>query len=58
VQAAADGWDLAEVILDLGYVPPDEKTLIGQSALDLERLWTIDDIRWLKYEIKVLMKVL
>jgi methane monooxygenase component A alpha chain/propane monooxygenase large subunit len=53
-----DGWDLAEVILDLGFVRPDEKTLIGQPTLDLERLWTIDDIRRLKYEIKDPMKAL
>jgi hypothetical protein len=30
------GWDLADVILDLGYVRLDGRTLIGQSALDLE----------------------
>jgi propane 2-monooxygenase large subunit len=29
------GWDLADVIEDLGYVRPDGKTLIGQPALDL-----------------------
>ena len=46
------GWGLADVILDLGYVRPDGKTLIGQPALDIERLWTIEDIRRLKYEIK------
>ena len=31
---------------------PDGKTPIGQPALDLERLWTIEDIRRLKYAIK------
>lgn len=46
------GWDLADVILHLGYVRPDGKTLIGQPALDLERLWTIEDIRRLTYAIK------
>jgi hypothetical protein len=46
------GWDLADVILDLGYIRPDGRTLIGQPALDLDRLWTIDDIRKLKYEVK------
>lgn len=50
------GWNLADVILDLGYVRPDGATLIGQPALDLERLWTIEDIRRLKYEIKDPMK--
>jgi hypothetical protein len=33
-------------------VRPDGKTLIGQPALDLKRLWTIADIRRLKYAIK------
>jgi hypothetical protein len=46
------GWDLADVIEDLGYVRPDGKTLIGQPALDLDRLWTIDDIRAIGFEVK------
>lgn len=46
------GWDLADVILDLGYVRPDGKTLMGQPALDLPRLWTLDDIRAIGYEVK------
>jgi hypothetical protein len=53
-----DGWDLADVILDLGYVRPDGKTLMGQPTLDQERMWTIDDIRRLGYEIKDPMKSL
>ncbi|KWW99077.1 methane monooxygenase [Carbonactinospora thermoautotrophica] len=48
-----DGWDLADVILDLGYIRPDGKTLIGQPSVDLppDRLWTIDDIRRLGIQI-------
>lgn len=46
------GWDLADVIEDLGYVRRDGKTLIGQSALDLDRLRTIDDIRTIGFEVK------
>jgi hypothetical protein len=46
------GWDLADVIEDLGYVRPDGKTLIGQPTLDLDRLWTIDDIRAIGFEVK------
>jgi methane monooxygenase component A alpha chain/propane monooxygenase large subunit len=38
--------------LDLGYIRPDGQTLIGQPALNLKRMWTIDDIRKLKYEVK------
>lgn len=40
------------MIVDLGYIRPDGKTLMGQPTLDLERLWTIDDIRKIGYEIK------
>lgn len=46
------GWDLADVILDLGYVRPDGKTLLGQPLIAQERLWTIEDIRRIRYEIK------
>nr|AAS19484.1 PmoC [Mycobacterium sp. M156] len=47
-----DGWDLADVVLDLGYVRPDGHTLIGQPLLKMDRFWTIDDIRRLGYEVK------
>jgi len=50
--ATAELVRLADVIEDLGYVRPDGKTLIGQPALDLDRLWTIDDIRAIGYEVK------
>src|SRR5262249_25023697 len=46
------GWDLADVIVDLGYVRPDGKTLIGQPSIAQRRLWTLDDIRQLRYEVK------
>jgi methane monooxygenase component A alpha chain/propane monooxygenase large subunit len=44
--------DLADVILALGYVRPDGKTLMGQPHLNPDRMWTIDDIRRLEYEVK------
>jgi methane monooxygenase component A alpha chain/propane monooxygenase large subunit len=47
-----DGWDLADVIIELGYLRPDGKTLIAQPHLNQDNLWTIDDIRRLKFEIK------
>jgi YHS domain-containing protein len=47
-----DGWDLADVIVELGYLRPDGKTLIAQPHLNPDNLWTIDDIRRLKFEIK------
>ena len=46
------GWDLADVIEDLGYVRPDGRTLIAQPTLEEDRLWTIDDIRAVGYEVK------
>lgn len=47
------GWDLADVITDLGYIRPDGKTLIGQPTVSPDqKMWTIDDIRALKYEVK------
>lgn len=45
-------WDLADVILDLGYIRPDGRTLMGQPSTNLTRLWTIDDIRRIGYEVK------
>jgi methane monooxygenase component A alpha chain/propane monooxygenase large subunit len=46
-----DGWDLADVVLDLGYLREDGKTLIAQPVLKPKRLWTIDDIRRCQYEV-------
>jgi methane monooxygenase component A alpha chain/propane monooxygenase large subunit len=46
------GWDLADMILDIGLVRKDGRTLIGQPLLTMERMWTVDDIRALGYEIK------
>jgi hypothetical protein len=40
------------VILDLGLVREDGQTLVGQPGIDLKRMWTIDDIRRLNYEVK------
>ena len=47
-----NGWDLADVILELGLLRADGKTLIGQPHLSLEKMWTIDDIRAIGWEIK------
>ncbi len=46
------GWDLADVIIELGLLREDGKTLVGQPSIELERMWTIDDIRKLGYEVK------
>ena len=42
---AYDGWGLSEMIVDLGLVRTDGKTLLGQPHLNPQRLWTIDAIR-------------
>jgi methane monooxygenase component A alpha chain/propane monooxygenase large subunit len=47
-----DGWDLADVVTELGYIRPDGKTLIAQPHLNPENMWTIDDIRRLKFTIR------
>ena len=46
------GWNLADVILDLGYVRTDGKTLMAQPHLGSERMWTIEDIRKLDYVVR------
>lgn len=48
------GWDLADVIVDLELIRPDGRTLMGQPSLSLDpdRMWTIDDIRRIGFEVK------
>jgi methane monooxygenase component A alpha chain/propane monooxygenase large subunit len=46
-----DGWDLADVVLDFGYVREDGKTLIAQPVLEPKRMWTVEDIRRCQYEV-------
>jgi propane monooxygenase large subunit len=46
------GQDLADIIVDLGYVRDDGKTLVGQPHLDLsdpKKLWTLDDVRGIEF---------
>jgi propane monooxygenase large subunit len=47
-----DGWDLADIVSDLGYVRDDGKTVIGQPHLHLDdpkKLWTTDDFRGIEF---------
>jgi propane monooxygenase large subunit len=47
-----DGWDLADVISDLGYVRDDGRTLVPQPHLDLDdekKLWKLDDVRGITF---------
>ncbi|MGH7965020.1 MAG: methane monooxygenase, partial [Candidatus Binatia bacterium] len=46
-----DGWDLADVVVHLGYLREDGKTLIAQPVLNPKRMWTLDDIRRCQYEV-------
>jgi methane monooxygenase component A alpha chain/propane monooxygenase large subunit len=46
------GWDLADVIVEMGLLREDGKTLIGQPHLSLEKMWTIDDIRAIGWELR------
>jgi hypothetical protein len=47
------GWDLAEVVRDLGFLHPDGKTLVGQPHIDDDTpLWTLDDIAACGCEVK------
>jgi len=47
------GWDLADVVEDLGYVRTDGKTLIGQPHVnfdDPKKMWTLDHIRGIEWQ--------
>lgn len=47
-----EGFDLADVTIDMGFVRDDGKTLIAQPTLDGGPRWTLDDIRRCQYEVK------
>lgn len=47
-----NGWDLADVIVELELLREDGKTLIGQPHLNTERMWTLDDIKRVGYQIR------
>jgi propane monooxygenase large subunit len=46
------GWDLAEIIKDLGFVRTDGRTLVPQPHLEFDEneMWTLDDVRG--YELR------
>ena len=39
------GWELSEVVKDLGFVRADGRTLLAQPHLKQEKMWTLDDLR-------------
>jgi hypothetical protein len=44
--------NIADVVLEMGFVREDGKTIIGQPGIDLKRMWTIDDLRKCNLEVK------
>lgn len=46
------GYELSEVIVQLGYLREDGETLIAQPALEPKRMWTLEDIQRCAYEVK------
>ena len=42
-----DGWDLADVVKDMGFVRDDGNTMTAQPHLDLDpkKMWTLDHMR-------------
>jgi hypothetical protein len=47
------GWDLADVVRDIGFVREDGKTLVGQPHLDDDKpMWTLADLEACGCEVK------
>jgi propane 2-monooxygenase large subunit len=46
------GWELSEIVRDLGFVRPDGKTLVAQPHLDDDFMWTLDDLRKADFELQ------
>jgi hypothetical protein len=46
------GWELSEIVRDIGFVRADGKTLIAQPHLDNERMWTLDDVKSMDFHVQ------
>jgi propane monooxygenase large subunit len=46
------GWELSEVVRDLGFLRTDGKTLIAQPHLSDEGMWTIDDVASMDFHVQ------
>ena len=46
------GWELSEVVRDLGFVRADGKTLIAQPHLEEDRMWTLDDVKSMDFHVQ------
>lgn len=53
-----DGWSLSEFIRKNGLLRADGKTLLAQPHLDRDRMWTIEDIDAIDFEIKNPLRVM
>jgi hypothetical protein len=47
-----DGWSVAEFVRKNGMLRADGKTLLAQPHLDNAKMWTIDDLEAIDFEIK------
>jgi hypothetical protein len=47
-----DGYELGDWLVACGLLRADGKTLIAQPHLKRDRMWTLDDARALKFEIR------
>ena len=46
------GWELSEVVRDLGFIRADGKTLIAQPHLSDENMWTLDDVKSMDFHVQ------
>jgi propane monooxygenase large subunit len=46
------GWELSELVRDLGFVRTDGKTLIAQPHLENDNMWTLDDVRSMDFHVQ------
>ena len=46
------GWELSELVRDLGFVRADGKTLIAQPHLEDDNMWTLDDVKSMDFHVQ------
>ena len=46
------GWELSEIVRDLGFVRTDGETLIAQPHLENDRMWTLDDVKSMDFHVQ------
>ena len=46
------GWELSELVRDLGFVRTDGKTLIAQPHLENDNMWTLDDVKSMDFHVQ------